>query len=891
MPGSMRAFLWRLLRLARRSKSEASLDGELEFHLRMEIEENLSRGMGPEEARRHALIALGGLDQTKEACRETRGIKWLDEFRQDLSFGIRILKKKPGFAAMIVMVLALGIGANTALYSILNTIFFKPLPYPEAERLVLLGEAPPHQGQTGAVGRSSYQNFMDWGKHNQAFEDLTAYCSEELGVAGGGEPHRIRGDRVSDAFFKVFRIQPILGRTFVPGDFAPNRNPVAVLSYRYWQAAFRGRSDIVGQVIRIEGQTTTIVGVMPERFRSLAMEGGARFWIPLLPAARELRRDSNLFMVVGRLRPGITIERARNDMAQIARNLEDQYPGARRDYPPSLQKGWGVRIEGLHNYFVQKGTATETGLLMTAFGFLLLIVCANVANLLLAQGADRRKEIGVRIAMGAGRLRVVRQLMVESLLLALLGGAGGVLLANWMLPILLRLRAGANLFSEFGVDKFEIDGRILFFTLVISMASSVVFGIVPALTSSQVDPLGTFKSFGSGYSTGARRRRISNILVVSELALSLLLMVSGSFVMRSLYQLWNCNWGFPVENRLAMSLSLSQRNYAEGAKRKRFFEDLLSQVRALPGVRSAALMRSLPIMMQGAATGVSIERNQGPDHRGSVSIASSNSVSPDFWQTLGIPLKEGRCFTDQDTSRDVAVVSESMAREVWKGQDPIGKRIEVFRHWYTVVGVCGDVVNLGFARKPEYAVYVPSSFTFDTASLVLHTNGNPLDLVSPVREMIKRMDPDQPITALRSLEQAQVELGEPWEFLLVLLGSIAVAAVVVSAIGMYGVTSRTVAAQTREIGIRMALGASGGSVIALMVKHGVRLALFGIVLGTVAAVGAAEVLASQYWWLTTSQVPVIGLVALLLGAVALLACFLPARRASRIEPAITLRLE
>ena len=399
-----------------------------------------------------------------------------------------------------------------------------------------------------------------------------------------------------------------------------------------------------------------------------------------------------------------------------------------------------------------------------------MIVCANVANLLLAQGADRRKEIGVRIALGAGRLRVVRQLLVESLMLALLGGAGGVLLANWSLPLL--LRAGANPFAEFGVGKFQIDGRVLLFTLVVSMASSIIFGIVPALTSTQVEPFETLKNFASGHSSRVRRRRLSNMLVVSELALSLLLMVSGGFVLRSLYQLWSCDWGFPLENRLAISLSLSQRSYAEGAKRKQFFEDLLSQVRALPGVRSAALMRNLPIMMQGAATPIRVERDQGTDDSGPILTASCSSVSPDYWRTFGIPLKKGRLFTERDTSRDVAVVSASMAREVWKGQDPIGRKIEVFRSWYTVVGVCGDAVNLGFARKPEYAIYVPSSFAFDTASLVLHTSGNPRDLVPPVRDIIKRMDPDQPVSAVRSLEQAQAELGEPWEFLLVLLGSI-----------------------------------------------------------------------------------------------------------------------
>ncbi len=891
MLGSLRTFLSRLLHLTRRSKAEASLDGELEFHLQMEIEENLRRGMDSGEARRHALIALGGWDQTKETCRETRGIRWLEEIRQDLRYGIRILKKNPGFAAMIVMVLALGIGANTALFSILNTVFFKPLPYPDAERLVLLGEAPPHRGQTGVVGRSSYENFVDWSKQNQVFEDLAAYSSEEFNVAGGGEPDRVWGDRVSAAFFRLLRIQPILGRTFVPGDFAPDGNPVAILSYQYWQTAFGGRSDIVGRVIRVEGHATTIVGIMPERFRSSAMEGRARFWIPLVPAASDMRHFYNVLMVMGRLKTGVTLERARNDMAMIERRLEEQYPDAfaNRFYPPSLQKGWGIRIEGMHSYFVRKGTASETRLLMTAFGFLLLIVCANVANLLLAQGADRMKEIGVRIALGAGRLRVVRQLLVESLMLALLGGAGGVLLANWSLRLL--LRAGANPFAEFGVGKFQIDGRVLLFTLVVSMASSIIFGIVPALTSTQVEPFETLKNFASGHSSRVRRRRLSNMLVVSELALSLLLMVSGGFVLRSLYQLWSCDWGFPLENRLAISLSLSQRSYAEGAKRKQFFEDLLSQVRALPGVRSAALMRNLPIMMQGAATPIRVERDQGTDDSGPILTASCSSVSPDYWRTFGIPLKKGRLFTERDTSRDVAVVSASMASEVWKGQDPIGSKIEVFRSWYTVVGVSGDVVNLGFVRKPEYAIYVPSSFAFDTASLVLHTSGNPLDLVPPVRDIIKRMDPDQPVSAVRSLEQAQAELGEPWEFLLVLLGSIAVAAVLVSAIGMYGVTSRTVAAQTREIGIRMALGASGGSVIAQVVRHGARLALLGIALGATAAFAAAKVLVSQYWWLASSQIPVIGLVALLLGAVALLACYLPARRASIIEPAITLRSE
>jgi putative ABC transport system permease protein len=892
MFASMRAFLWRLSNFLRRTKSEAALDGELEFHLQMEIEKNLRRGIPPEEARRQAFIALGGLDQTKEAYRETRAIRWLEEFIKDLRFGARMMKQNPGLAAMIVIVLALGIGANTAFFSILNTLFFRPLPYPDSERLVLLGEATLSQAQTGAVGRSCYATFVDWSSQNQVFEHLAAYQTNELNVAASGEARRIKGDRISADYFNVFRIQSKLGRTFVAEDFAPNRNQVAILSYQYWQNAFGGRSDILGKIIRIEEKPTTIVGVMPEHFRSLPTEGGAKFWIPLIPSKTEWARSYSVFSVIGRLKNSIKIDQARDRMTLIERQIAVQYSReyALRFYPPSFRKDWGVRIEGMHRSFVQKGTAAEGQLLAAAFGFFLLIVCANVANLLLAQGVDRRKEIGVRIALGAGRLRVVRQLMAQSVLLALLGGVGGLLLAKWSLPLF--LRASGNLYAGLGIEKFKIDGRVLLFTLGISLASSLVFGIVPALTSTKVEPLETLKNFATGYSSGMRRRRLSGILVVSEFALSLVLLVSGGFFLWSLYQLWNFNWGFPLENRLAVILSLAGRSEAKDAKRNEFFGDLLSQVQVLPGVRSAALMMDLPIMWQGASTRIGTENSKGTNESGSILTASGHSVSPDYWKTLGIPLKMGRYFTEQDTSRDVAIVSERMAHEVWKGQSPIGKKVEIFNSWFTVIGVSADVINLGFARKPEYAVYLPSSFTeYGTASLVLHTSGDPMNLAPAVRDIIKQMDPDQPVTALRSLKQAQDELGEPWEFLIILLGSIAVMAVIVSAIGMYGVTSRSVAAQTKEIGIRMALGASSRTVVAQVVGHSARWAFAGIMLGMAGTLAAAKILRTQFWWLASSQIPVVGILASVLGIVALLACYLPARRASRIEPAIALRSE
>ncbi|MBZ5495583.1 MAG: ABC transporter permease [Acidobacteriia bacterium] len=890
MWASIRAFLWRLIHLVRCSGSESSFERELEFHLRMEISENLRRGMNAEEARRQALIAIGGMDQTKEACREASGIRWIDEFHRDLAFGVRILRKKPGFAAMVVMVLALGIGANTAFFSILNALYFKPLPYPDSDRLVLLGEALAPLSPSGPVARSSYATFVDWSRHNQVFEGLAAYQTKELNVAGGDEARRIKGDRVSSDYFRLFRIQPGLGRTFLSEDFAPERHPVAILSYRYWQTSFGGRSDIVGQVIRIDGQATTIVGVMPELFRSLPMEGGSALWIPLVASEEESARAYNVFMVMGRLKNGVALESARNSMSILMRHLVEQHPKeyAFRFYPPSEKKDWCVRMEGVHRSFAQKGTAGEGKLLMAAFGLFLLIACANVANLLLAQGTDRRKEIGVRIAMGAGRLRVIRQLMAESLLLALLGGTVGVLLARWSLSLFIAL---SNPFAAFGVEKFEIDSRMLLFTLAVSVACSFVFGIVPALTSTRVEPLETLKNFASGYSSVVRRRRLSGILVVWEFALSLLLLSGGGFVLRGLFQLWNFNWGFPLENRLAVTLSLAKSSTGKEANRKPLFGDFLSEVRTLPGVRSAALMLDLPIMWQGASTRIDYEKDRQTDDRAKLT-ASCEPVSPDYWRTLGIPLKKGRFFTEQDVDRDVAIVSESMAREVWAGQETIGKKVRVYNAWYTVVGISSDVVNLGFVRKPEYAVYLPSNFTeYSNATLVLHTDGDPVDLTARIRDIIKRMDPDQPVTAIRTLKDARDELARPWAFLIVLLGSIAAAAVVVSGIGMYGVTSRSVTAQTREIGIRMALGASSGSVVGRVVRNGARWAITGIGFGLAAAILGSKVLSSQFWWLASSQVSVIVLLALLLGIIALLACYLPARRASRIEPSVTLRAE
>ncbi len=870
----------RFAALFSKQRLDRRLDEELRAHIEMMVEENVRQGMSPEEARHEALLAFGGVEQIKETYRDARGFRSIDTWMQDLRYAGRMIRRNPGFSALVGLVLALGVGANAAVFSVLNSLFLRPLPYPNAGQLVMADEVRLGQNHGLYIGMTRYLNYQDWRIQNRVFSDMAAFRADIFNVNATGQAERVRGDRVSAEFFRLLDAKPLIGRALAAEDFEASAPRVAVLAHRYWLAQFDGRSDVVGRSVRVEGHPTTIVGVMPARFRSALIEGGARFWMPFIPEPAEISRDDFGVTVMARLKPGISIERARSDMSIIAQRLEQQYPDSNRD--------WGVRLQGLEELSVRAGTTSLPKLLLTAVALLLLTACANIANLLLARGVERRKEIALRVALGAGRLRVVRQLMVENLLFALLGAAGGLLAGYWLISLL--SWAAVSILDESGLPKFEMDSRVLLFALGVSAMTAVLFGIVPAVRGARVDLNSALKEGGTGNSAGVSKRRLSGALVISQVTLSLVLLISAGLTVKGIYELYGFNWGFPLENRLSMGVALSSRSYGTDAKRLRFFRGLLDEAERLPGVQSAALVSALPV---GFAPATARVRTSNSKEEKPVSTAY-RIVSANYMRALGIPLRKGRPFSEGDTSTSpaVALVNERMARKFWSETDPIGSRIEVNGVPRTIVGVIGDVVNQGLLQKPGYEVCTLYTQSTPAAmTLVIHASGNPLNLAAPARRIVERLDPDQPVFDVRSLRAAHERLCAPLGFILLLLSIFAAVALTLAGAGIYGVTAHSVSARTREIGIRVAMGASRGQVVSQVLAQAGKLALGGILAGGAAAFVMSRLVLSKIWWLGRTGPELIAGVALLLGLVALAASYVPARRATKIDAARALRAE
>jgi predicted permease len=868
-----RRLLARAGALFSKRRLDEELDEEVRCHLEMIAAEKVQRGMDPEEAEWAARREFGGIEQVKESYRDVRGLPWLETLAQDVRYAWRVMRRQRGLTAVVVLALALGIGANTSVFSILNTLFLRPLPYPDAKRLVLAGEVLVKEDQPGALGPVRYSNFADWRERSRSFESIAAVRGQQFNVSRTGEPDRVEGEHVSEGFFESFGMKAALGRTLEADDYRPDAGPVMVISDRYWRTAFDGRPDVLGQTVRVEGIPTTIVGVMPPRFRSALLEGSARFWMRLVPEAGKGNREARLFTVLGRLRPDKTLEQARTDMAAVAQGLSEEHPATNR--------GWGVHIDGMEDHFVQGASSALGRLLVVAAALLLLIACTNVANLLLVRGVERQKEMALRVAMGAGRLRIVRQLMIENLLYGLLGGVGGLLFAIWMTSALSRFATKIS-----GGRQFETDGRVLGFALLASVATALIFGVLPAIRGSQVELTGALKEGGAGQMSAAPKRRFGSGLVVAQISLSLLLLITTGFVLKSIYGLWHFNWGFPTERRISLGVTLPDKKYATAERRLRFYDDLLAQAKSLPGVQSAGLASSLPIELVAATTKVQVEGR-------TAMTATYRAVSPEYLRALAIPVKVGRALAIEDTAQSprVALVSESLARATWGG-DPIGAIVEVNGAKRVVVGVTGDVVNQGLLKRPGYEVLVP--YTQDTPaimSLVVRAEGDAAALAGPLRKAVAALDPDQAAQDVMTLEAAHANLCRPLEFVLLLLSIFAAMAMALAAVGVYALTSHSVSARTREIGIRMALGAGRRRVLGEIVGRGLRLTMAGLVLGSAAAYVSVRLLLTQVWWLGETGPAVVCAVAALLGLAALAACYLPALRATRIEPSTALRAE
>jgi putative ABC transport system permease protein len=797
-----------------------------------------------------------------------------------MRYGARMLLKKPGFTLIAVMTLALGIGANAAIFSVVNAVLLRPLPFKDPERLMWIRETKLPQFPEFSV---SPGNFLDWRKQNTVFERLVAINNVAFNLVGVGDPEQVRGMKVTDGFFAMLSAQPELGRVFLPEEDQPGRDNVVIMSHGLWQRRFGGDPKILNQAITLGSQSYTVIGVMPASFRF----GGADLglWAPMGFTTREAQTHGGHWLsVFGRLKPGATEDQARAELVAIAGRLAAQYPEA--------NTGWSVKLMPLLEFTVRD---IKPGLivLLCAVAFVLLIACANVANLLLARAAGRQKEIAIRAALGAGRSRIIRQLLTESALLASLGGALGLGLAKWGMDLLLKLAPrGLPRMSD-----VSLDGRALVFTAAVTLLTGVIFGLVPALQSSKPNLNETMNETGRGSTDGRRRRLVRSALVVFEVASALVLLVGAGLLIKSFWRLNQIDPGFNPDNALTMTVSLPRAKYPDDAQRVAFFGHLLEKISALPGVQAAGASNSIPL--EGDMV-LSFEvQGRAPLPAGADQSTNFYGVNADYFKAMGIRLLRGRTFTERDVSNSphVAVINETMAKKIFPGEDPIGKRITFDGgnsnpNWYEIVGVVNDVKQYGLDQATPMQTYEPyTQQTFSYMTLVARATGDPTNLTAAIRNAVLQIDKEQPIANVKTLDQILSASIAQQRFSALLLGVFAVVAMSLAAVGIYGVLSYAVTQRTHEIGVRLALGASRHDVLRLVVGQGMCLTLLGVAAGLAVAFALTRLMSTLLFGVSATDPMTFSLIPLMIVIIALLACWVPARRATKVDPMVALRIE
>jgi putative ABC transport system permease protein len=807
----------------------------------------------------------------------------MNSLLQDLRYGARMLLKNPGFTLIAVLTLVLGIGANTAIFSIVNAVLLRALPYPQAERIVVLW------GKNGLLKLSqtefptSYPDFTDWRERSQSFTHLAGMLPSSFNLSGGGEPERLGGAAVSADLFNVVGIGAALGGAFSAEEERRGAEPVVVLSHGLWRRRFGADPQIIGRTVTLDSKQYRVIGVMPAGFAFphgtdlpplFGFPERVELWTPLIPQDYQRSQRGNREMVVlARLKTGVTRAQAQSEMSAIASRLEAQYPGTNR--------GFGVEVVPLHEQIV--GAIRPALLtLFAAVGFVLLIACANVANLLLARATTRRKELAIRTALGAGRLRLMRQLLAESLLLAGLGGAAGWLLARWAMSALPQLSPG----HLPRVGEASMDYRLLGFTALLSLLTGVVFGLVPAWQAAKLNLNETLKE--GGQTTARSGQQMRSLLVVTEVALTLVLLIGAGLLVRSFLRLQQVDVGFNPQNLLTAQINLPLEQYPDGPQWSSFFNRLLERVEALPGVQSVALTQYLPVSGSEGSVGFQIEGR--PEEPGQPTSAGIRRVSRGYFRTLGIPLMRGRDFTSQDERAHTAVIiNEAMARRFWPGAEPIGQQINLFGRAREIVGIVKDVRYSAVDKEADPAIYQPTSLWF--AHLVVRTSGEPMDQLAAVRAQAQALDRDLPFAKVATLEQLRAASVAGRRFNMLLLGLFSAVALLLALVGIYGVMSYTVTQNTREIGIRMALGAQARDVLKLVVGQGLALTAAGVAIGLLAASATTRLIARLLYGVGATDPLTFAGVSVLLISVALLACYLPARRATKVDPLVSLRYE
>jgi predicted permease len=895
---TLRAFLLRLAGTVR-GESKDSFADELEGHLRMHTEDNLRKGMSAAEARRNAVMKLGGVEQTRELYHDRQTLPVLEVFMQDLRYGLRMLRKNPGFTAVAVLSLALGIGANTTIFTVVNAILLNALPVRDLPRLVEMDTIDSKtlvtQARSEKLGMS-FPNFQDYRRDNQVFTDLAAFMPVAVTWSGGAEPRQLQSELVSANYFEVLGIRPARGRFFMPDeDTKPNGNDVAVLSYAVWANKLGSDPAIIGKPLIFDARPYTVIGIAPRGFRgTITFFSSEQVWIPtsmkdqvLGGKAKDFFNDRRFLTVgtIGRLKPGVEMSAAEASLRTMATHLETEFPKDNGGRSVALSPLADAAV-GVNDH---KRIALAGAMMMGVVGLVLLIACVNLANLLLAQGARRQKEISLRAALGAGRTRIVRQMLTESMLLSLAGGAVGLAIAYAGRSILWSFRP--PFIEDSGVD-LALDSHVLLFTLGVAIVTGFIFGLVPAVKASRPDLMETLNAGGRGGTIGWQRDPLRSLLVIGEMALALITLVGAGLFLHSMQNAQKIDLGFESENLLAMNFDLGALHYEEG-RGQQFYRAAIEKVKNSPGVASVSIASNQPIGGGFARTVFPEGRDEASGYRGT--LTTVDDITPGYFETLRIPILRGRAFTDVDRKETVvAIASEAMVKQYWPNEDGLGKRFHFFGDptLREIVGVVANFVVNEVGEEPQPIVFLPMAQDYvPAATLHVRTTGNPENVVATTRVALQSLDPNLAITNVFTIGQILSQaLWAPrmGGILLALFGALAL---VLSAVGVYGVLSYSVNQQTREIGLRMALGAQRGDVMRLILGQGLRLTVVGLGLGILAALALMRVLVSLLFDVRAYDPSTYTAVTLLLTVVALLACYIPARRAMRVDPMVALRYD
>lgn len=874
--------------LLRRRKFERDLDTELHFHIEHQTEQNIRRGMSPEEARRTARLTVGGVEQVKEECRDARFGRAVEATLQDIRYGLRILRKNPGFALTAIITLALGIGANTAIFSVVYGVLLRPLPYRDGGQLVVLHQVAAKVNVPDVP--FSPQEIFDYRDHNRTLHDLVEHHTMTFLLLGKDSAERVQTAVVSANFFDVLGVRPLYGRTFVPSDDDPHADAVLVLSYKYWQARHGGDPNIVGKVFQMNNRPHTVIGVLPP-IPQYPTEADVYMPTSACPFRSNPRNIANrqfrLMTAFGRLKPGVPLKQAQADLSTIASRMEKAYPSI---YPKKY--GYGITAAPLRDELTRRARTTFL-ILLAAAGFVLLIACANVANLLLARLLKLERELAVRTALGASKIRLIRQLLTESVLLSLAGGALGLLLAPSAVTLLSRF---AERFTTRAAE-IKIDTPILLFTLLVSLATGFLFGLAPAFSGRQVsDAL----KLGSGRTTSTRRRQqLRGLLVIAQVAVSFMLLIGAGLMIRSLLRLEQVNPGFNPDRLLTMRLTPSFSHYRTNDQFVSLSHKILERVGDVGAVQSVALASNFPFNPQGIASGpgaTAFEIEGRSQSKGELAlIVDTTTVSPDYFQTIRQPILEGRNFTGHDDPKTlgVAIINQTMAHHRWPTEDPIGKRVtfDSGKTWIKIIGVVADTKEYGLSRPTSDEIYLPVDQAGFGGNLVVRTSLDPLTLSPLIRTALHTVDPQLAIDQVATLERLEHDSFASPRVLTMLLGLFAALALVISASGIAGVMALMVSQRTHELGIRMALGARRDSVLRMVVQQGLGYAFAGTLAGIVGAIALTHLLSSLLFATSPTDILTFIVVSLIFLSVAAVACFIPARQVTSIDPVIALRQE